>query len=357
MKYPVNRVLAALMLAGLLSVSGCATKHIANEASLENQAAIKAGQLTGDTQSALDKAEEAINKGKSENFALLTPLHWQQMNDAIKLARKDDLEGNADKSVSASARVLALYDSATITRVRVAKLLQAALARKTELEEIKADKVLPKDFRDIRDQITDLARQIEAGKDDAINDDVEDVLADMTDLERDTMLEIHWRPAAQTLTKARKENVDDFAPQTFRQAEELTDQAEDTIREYFQDRQLCAETGLQALRAAQHALYIGREAEAIVNMKVDDAEQAALRFEGYLHQLAAALEVGDLRNMAFMDQTLALVQKAKEQTARIRQPLEKQIEALEVQINQLKAEIAASKTTSTPAALDDETAR
>lgn len=333
---PLKSLLLALTVSATLISSGCATRHIANEDSLESQAAIRAEQLTGNTQSALDKAEEAIAKAKGENYALLTPLHWQQMNDAIKLARKEDLASNSEASVAASARVLTLAESAEVTRVQVQDLLSQVLRQKAVLDDVKADKVLPKEYRAIRSQIMDLARLIEAGKAAKIDGDINDLMADMDELERDTMLEIHWRPALQTLAKAEKEGVDDYAPETFSDAEAITEEAEDTIREQYSNRQLSTDVGLRALRAAQHALYIGREAESIINMDIDDAEHAALRFESYLHQLAEALNAGDLRNMAFLDQTLALVQKAREQADSIRQPLQQRIQQLEAQLQAIQ---------------------
>jgi len=348
MKLVLQRVLFTVLFAGTLAATGCASNHIANEDSLENQAAIRAEQLTGNTQTALDKAEDAVEQARKDNYSLLTPLHWQQMNEAIKEARQQDLASNNSEAVAASARVLTLFESATQTRSKVENLLSSVLLQKDILEDIKADKVLPKPFREARNQIQKLAREIEAGKENKIDGDISDLMDDMKELERDTMLELHWRPAANTLIKAEKEGVDDFAPETFSEAESLTDEAEDTIKEQFENRRLSADVGLRALRAAQHALYIGREAEAIINMDIDDAENAALRFESYLHQLAEALNAGDLRNMAFLDQTLALVQKAREQATTIRQPLEQRIQQLESELNTLKQQAAGESSQTKP---------
>tara|TARA_R110002167_G_scaffold155331_1_gene349744 strand:- start:3381 stop:4445 length:1065 start_codon:yes stop_codon:yes gene_type:complete len=326
------------VLLALLLTSGCASKHIANEEAFDDLAARKAEAFTGDTDSALDKAEDALITARNENIALYSPLHWQQMTESIKTARKDDLAGKNQQAIEAAAWTLTLFESAMTNKQKVEDRLSVLLVQKQTLEEIKANKVLPAAYQKQFEQIKALAQRIEAGRDGNMNDDISDLLEDMQALERDTMLELHWRPARKTLDKAEDEGVDDFAADTFRAAEKLTEEARDTISDQYPNRVLSEQIGKRALRAAQHALYIGREAEKIINMDIDDAEQAALRFEDYLHQLAEALNAGDLRNMAFIDQTLALVQKANELSVNIKAPLEKRIQELTSRLHTLESE-------------------
>ncbi|MDP2504983.1 hypothetical protein [Oceanobacter sp. 3_MG-2023] len=325
------------VLLALLLVSGCASKHIANEDAFDDLAARKAKTFTGDTHTALDAAEESVITGRNENLALYSPLHWQQMNTAISAARKSDLAGNDQQALESAARTLTLFESGMANKHKVAETLSVLLAQKQILEDIKADKVLPSAYKKQFEKIKSLAQAIEAGRDNSLDDDIGDLLEDMQELERDTMLELHWRPAQKTLEKAEDEGVDYFALETFKFAETLTEEANNTISDQYTNRTLSEQIGKRALRAAQHALYIGREAENIINMDIDDAEQAALRFESYLHQLAEALNAGDLRNMAFLDQTLALVQKANEQATNIKAPLEKKIRELTNRLQALES--------------------
>lgn len=321
----------------LATLSGCAQQRIANEAELDNTAARKAESFVGDSRNALDDAEDALRRAATEDLEFFTPLHWQQINDAIRSARKQDASGNQQAAITSSALVTTLLSSALDYKARISTRLADLLNQRQVLLDIRADKVQSKDFDKQNKRIRELASLLETGKDKDMRSDITDILADMREIEQQTMLELHWRPARKTLDKAEDEGVDDFAPETFSAAERLTDEAEDTISEQFQNRELSTSVGLTALRAAQHALYIGREAERIINMDLDDAEQAALRFEGFLNQIGEALGTGDLRNMAFQDQTLALIQKARELHNNAQAPLQKEINQLQQQLQAIVA--------------------
>jgi hypothetical protein len=320
----------------LTLLQGCAQQRIANEDELDSKAALKAESFIGDSRNALDDAEEALTRARAEDLEFFTPLHWQQINDAIKTARKEELAGHEQATITASALVTTLLNNAMGFKDKISSRLSDLLAQRLVLLDIRADKVMSKDFSKQDKRIRELASLLESGKDKDISADISETLNDMRDLERTTMLELHWRPAQKTLDKAADEGVDDFAPDTYKAARRMTDNAKDAITEQYQNRDASARIGLEALRAAQHALYIGREAEKIINMDIDDAEQAALRFEGYLNQIAEALNAGDLRNMAFLDQTLALVQKAREQASTLQAPLQKEINSLTHQLNKAK---------------------
>ncbi len=330
----MNRHLVLGVLGINLIITGCAQKGIANQDAFDQLAHQKAEEFIGNTLSALEKAEDVYGQARAENLPELTPLHWQQLTESIKKARSADLEGESSASLEAAAWVMTLYDSAQQSKQRVEQQLADILAQQQVLLSIKTDKILRRPYRDSIDDLKTLARHIESGQTRNLPDDANDLLKDMQALERDTMLELHWRPARKTLDKSEDEGSDDFAPETFAIAERLTRDVKKTITERYQDRLLCESTGLKALRAAQHALYIGREAESIINMDIDDSEEAALRLEGYLHQIATALEAGDLRNMSFLDQTLALVQKAHEQRDKAVIPLKKEIDALKQELLQ-----------------------
>lgn len=327
-----------LIAASQLLIVGCAQKGIANQDEFDQLAHQKAEEYVGNTRSALEKAEDTYTTAKSGQFSILTPLHWQQMTLAIKKARAADLEGNSDTSLEAAAWVMTYYDSALKVKKEVETQLGDVLAQQQVLLSLKSDKILRRDYRKLVDELRQLTRTIESGQADKIAEDGKELLEDMQQLELETMLEIHWRPARKVLDKAEDEGTDDFAPETFAVAERLTRTAYETIQEHYQKRDTCGSIGLEALRAAQHALYIGREAEKIINMDIDDAEEAALKFEEYLHQISTALSAGDLRNMAFLDQTLALVQKAREQKAAAEKPLLKEIEQLKQQIQTLQTQ-------------------
>ena len=345
----MNRIALVSIFVSLLLINGCAQQGIANQDEFDQLAHQKVEEYIGNTRSALEKAEDVYGQAKTQQLNILTPLHWQQLTDAIKKARVADLEGNNEASIEAAAWVMTYFESAQKIKAEIETQLGGVLAQQAILLDLKTDRILKKDYRNVIDDLKKLTRDIESGQTKDIQDDAKDLLDEMTELELSTMLEIHWRPARATLDKAEDEGTDDFAPETFAIAERLTRKAKFTIREQYQNRTICGTVGLDALRAAQHALYIGREAEKIINMDIDDAEEAALIFEGYLHQISTVLGAGDLRNMAFLDQTLALVQKAGEQKSAAEKPLLKRIELLQQQLSELQAQLEKQENALKPA--------
>ena len=342
----------------LVLLTGCAQQRIANEDELGNKAALKAESFIGDARNALDDAEEAFNRAKAEDLEFFTPLHWQQINDAIKTARKEEVAGHDQATITASALVTTLLNNAMGFKDKISDRLASLLTQRQVLLDIRADKVLAKEFTKQDNRIRELASQLEAGKEKDINPEINDILSDMTELERNTMLELHWRPAQKTLEKAEDEGVDDFAPVTYAAAEKLAKKAFDTISAQYIKRDDCARIGHEALRAAQHALYIGRDAEKIVNLDPDDAEQATLRTEDYLQQIGEAIGVESLRYMSLQDQTLAITQRAREMNNRLQKqiaadPEAAAAQALEKSLNSETREEETSANTSetdTPAA-------
>jgi len=240
----------------------------------------------------------------------------EQIQQALKQARSHELAGDAQASIESSARVLSLLDSALKNKARAQSALSPLFAQKAVLDEIKAGSVMSARYQREMKELRSLISMIEAGESDKVIDKSAGVLKSLQQLELDTMLRLHWQPANETLEKADDEDADTHAPATFSDAELQVEKAAQTIRRHYQDRALTESTGKEALRAAQHALYIAREAKNITRLDSAQAEQAALEFEGYLHQLSMTLGAGDMRHMALKDQTLAIVQYAEEQARR-----------------------------------------
>ncbi len=307
------------LLTGLLSLSllsGCAAQRIANEDSVSQATTEKVSELGNDSERALSQAEAAYATASSEDLSFYAPLHMEQIQQALKQARSHELAGDAQASIESSARVLSLLDSALKNKARAQSALSPLFAQKAVLDEIKAGSVMSARYQREMKELRSLISMIEAGESDKVIDKSAGVLKSLQQLELDTMLRLHWQPANETLEKADDEDADTHAPATFSDAELQVEKAAQTIRRHYQDRALTESTGKDALRAAQHALYIAREAKNITRLDSAQAEQAALEFEGYLHQLSMTLGAGDMRHMALKDQTLAIVQYAEEQARR-----------------------------------------
>ncbi|MDK2776844.1 MAG: hypothetical protein KYX62_04210 [Pseudomonadota bacterium] len=302
-----------LPLLTLSLLAGCAAPRIADFGNLDDITDAKVSELGDDSDRALNEARNAYQQAQDEQLAFYAPLHMQQIEDSLKLAQQEDLAGHSAAAVQQAARVLGLLQGGLRNKATAQQTLAAQLQQKAVLDDIRSASVLPSDYDDMLDEVKDLITLIEAGNSAKAVKQSAGLLADMKTLERDTMLAIHWRPAEETLDKAEDEDADDNAPETFRYAEDLVEQAEATISREYGNRELAEATGHQALRAAQHALYLAREAEKLQRLEKAEAEQQALKLEGYLHRISAATDNQDLRHMAFRDQTLAIIQYLQEQ--------------------------------------------
>ena len=332
-----NLLLISVCTASLM-MTGCATKKIANSDVFDSLANEKAEQFAGDSEKALNDAENAYTQAKKDELDFYAPLHMQELRDTLKKARTVELEGNADETIRVSAKVMALAEAGLKNKQKVEALLPALITQKNTLDEIKANNILPSDYQSAMDDFKELISLIEAGEETKATQGSQAVLAELQELELNTMLAQHWQPAKDTLDKAEDEDADSNAVKTYEYAEQLVDTAERQIRQNYTDRELTAKTGKDALRAAQHALFIGREVTTLVKMNSAQAEDVALKFEDYLGDIGAAIRADDVRHMSLQDQTLALKQYAEEQNEKVAAQYKKQIADLNGQLEKLLAQ-------------------
>ena len=330
-----HNFLLAAMLAATLATTGCASKKLANQDAFDSLATAKAEQFAGDSEKALDNAEQAYKSAKDAELDFYAPLHMEQLRDALKQARALELEGKTTETVKVSAKVVTLYEGGLQNKQKAEGQLPALIQQKATLDEIKANNVLPGEYKTAMDDFKELISLIETGDEAKAAKDSEAVLKDLQAIELDVMLTQHWQPAKKTLDKAEKEDADSNATKTFEYAENLVQNAERIIRQSYTDRELVEKTGKDALRAAQHALFIGREVATLVSMNKAQAETVALQFEDYLGQIGSAIKADDVRHMSLQDQTLALKQFAEEQNARVAAQYKQQIANLNAQIQQI----------------------
>lgn len=327
----MRHILLTLLLSGLLLTSGCANKRLANQDQFDQLASEKAEQFAGDSEKALLEAEVKHEEAVNADMYFFAPLHMEQATEALNLARNHELKGLQSDSLIASSKVLTLLQLAQENKLKVKSQLVALLTQKKLLEDLNCPQVLPSEFDDQLEAIGELVKKIESGE--AVKTEaVQTVLTNMQELELETLLVIHWQPAKKTLDKAKDENADDNAPKSFILAEELVAQAEIEIRNNYRNREMVEKKGLKALRSAQHALYLARDAELLVQLDNQGAEKAALIFENLLATIGTALKAGDVSHMALIDQANALAQSAETQASRLIAPLQIQITKLEKQL-------------------------
>lgn len=316
----------------VLTIIGCANNSLTQDEQLDRITLEKTIELTSTSERAIATAEIRYEAAVKASMYFYAPLNMQQADDTLALAREAEIKGLQSDSIIASAKVISLLDLAETNKEKVNTLLLPLLQQKQVLEELNSPRVLPTEFNDQLTDIKSLIRKIEDGADSIPLSDVELTLVGLKKLELNTLLEIHWQPAKNTLTKAKAENADANAPESYALANKLINGAERDIRTQYSDRALVTEKGLAALRASQNALYIGRDAEQLLKLNHQNAEEAVLNFKSLLDQIGATLRAPDFRHMALQDQATALAQSAETQASRLIAPLQKRITALEKQL-------------------------
>ncbi len=332
-------LILTLLFSTLLVTAGCASKRLTQNDEFDQITLEKAAGFSGDAERALVEAEVRYESAVAAGMTFYAPLHMEQVDDALALAREAELKGLQSDSIIASSKVITLLELANGNKKKVELVLQPLLQQKLILEELNSPKVLPSQFKDQLEEVKKLITTIEQGADNIPASDISLVMSGLKGLELNTLLEIHWQPAKDTLVKADRESADKHAPKSFTEAENLVEQAEKDIRAQYSNRALVSERGLAALRASQHALYVARDAEQLFRLSRQRAEDAVLTFESLLAQIGVTLKAEDIRHMALQDQATALAQYAETQASRLIAPLQKRITELEARFETSEATV------------------
>ncbi len=314
---PLRLFLVSTLCASAL-LQGCASAKLANQAALTAAADAKASEFGDNSELALQRAESAHETAVNEQLNFYAPHTMEKLAEALNEAQKAHDNQQTAQAVKAAASVLTLLENGQRNKAEAQKLLAPVFEHKQRVDEIKGQTVLPSDYQSVLDDIQDLIGYIEEGKSDQAVAESEDVIDDLKTLERNTMLTVHWQPAVDVLDQAEDEDADDHASQTYADAEQKVETAQEFISVNFSNRVESQKLGLEALRASQRALFIGRESQALQKLDAEKAEQAALKEEERLRQIGIAVGVSDLRYMALTDQSNAIIEHI--QTSRREHP-------------------------------------
>ncbi len=324
----------ALIILSIL-ITGCS-----NTPTNQNQIDIHTTEQTdnesGDSERALIEAENKYDTALKENIVFYSPDTIQKAKEALKLARSKELSAEKEASLEASANVLVLLKSAQKNKVKVESLLKKILIQKKILDDLKTPRILTAEYNAQINNIKDIIQKIEMDKEAEALKAIDNIYSELQILELNTLLAIHWLPAKNTLLKAEEEGARDIAKKSFSLASAAVDNAETLIRSDYKDRSKVEINGVNALRAAQKALYTARDAEFLVGLTQEQAEGVVLRFQNLIAKIGAALKSQDVRHMALEDQANALAQIAETQDSRLSANLNEKIANLEEQLNQLK---------------------
>ena len=313
----------SVLIALSLSITGCATKYAESynqnqteQNSSEKNILEQVEENTVDSESTLIEAEKRYATALKANMAFYSPRNIQNAKESLKLARAQELNAEKEASLKSSKNVLSLLNEAQKNKIKVEALLPKILTKKKVLEELKTPRILAAEYNTQIDNIQSIIKKIEANDSNDISKRITDIYSELETLELNTLLEIYWQLAVNAVNKA-----------------------EDLIRNDYADRIKVESYGITALRTAQQALYISRDAELLVDLTAKQAENKILQFQELLAKIGTALESKELRHMALEDQANALAQIAETQASRLTAPLNEKIIKLQSLVDKLQTRI------------------
>lgn len=341
------RLLISILLTS--SLIGCASTKVAQSASIEQQAQQQAAQLTLSPQEVLAQSAEKLQEALQEELSFYSPRYLSHAQESYAEAQELINKGGQDQQALTFALKSQHYVEAGIAnKAAVEDSLALVLAKKDALEEIDSPNLQESGYNKSVDKISKLIQQVEAGKMAEAIEKQTSVISYMVDVEIDTLKTAHLTDAEIMLEKAEDGDADEYAEATFEQAEKTLATSTAFIEQNYAQRDKVEQSGIDALKAAQHAYYVAIESQQLIQIKADAAEQHILSIERLFHRIGKGFEQEDLRYMSLGDQSTVLAQQAEilgkrlanRPTVQEKSLWEKNKQRLLAEIEQLKLDLA-----------------
>ncbi len=297
---PVNfsctKLFATSIIVSSIIFTGCASK-VAVSDNITQAAAAEAEQATYSPELAIQEAETALTEAKGSDLTYFSPLHLKQATEALKDARiylqapPKDIKNAALMSAIAAKKYI---EDAHKNKDKVTTVLAESLKQLSVLESISSQSILPEEFVDVKESLSDLIKDIEKGQvTDATNGQVS-LMKEMTELEIDTLKKTHLGEAFAFLDKASENDADDYAPITYEKAEKALSGSIAYIEKNYSDREGVKEAGNVALLATKKAYYVALEAQKLLKMTEEKSEQHVLDLYGLFNKIYKEISSTDI---------------------------------------------------------------
>ena len=309
-------------------ISGCSSQQVENADQVDIMNA-DGKPMTSPSEKTLAEADALFEQAIKDDLSFYSPSSMIKASQSIALARENELNGLQTDSLSASKQTILFLKDAKTNKLLVEKNLLPLIQQKKVMEQLNAPLVIPTQYNHQLTGIKTLISEIENNQAVIGADRIQSTLNNFRLLEFETLLSIHWLPAQKTLEKAKNESAEIYAPASFLAAQEQLAQTKIDISNDMRDINKIEVSGKQSLRAAQHALYLARDAQLLIQMNNQRAEIAVINMEKLLQKISRALKIDDVNHMALLDQANAIAQAAETQASRLTASLNARITELE----------------------------
>lgn len=265
-----------LMLSTLsLMLTGCAKQQLASQADIELEVAKQAQSTTVTVEEIIQQAIKNLENALNDELDFYAPLHITHAKENLEQAQAQlesppkDIKNAALMSAIATNK---LIEKAYENKQTITTHLKDTFASKTILDKLEMDAKYQPSYHSIKEDIKDLVKQFEAGQTKEAVHNQRDVISNMTRLEIEILLDRHLTPALKFLAKAEDINAEDYAPLSFKAAQNSIESSRHYIQTNNRNRTGIERSGKKALEAAQKAYFMAKDVKPLINMLPEETE-------------------------------------------------------------------------------------
>lgn len=221
------------------------------------------------------KLEAALNQGLSEQLDVLAPTNYARAMESLKEAKEDIKDKDDAKDILREIAVGNAYlgKAKEFAKVSTDNLKEVVEARNLAMKEGAKD-VYSDEFKKADDDLRDATKDIEDNDTAKAAKDRTEILAAYLDLEVRAIRHGNLNPVEAKIKSAKRDDADDWAPQSLAAAEKSLKDADNFIIANRHDTAKIKELSAKAMADADKLILINKEAR---NGTKATGEQAALK--------------------------------------------------------------------------------
>jgi len=279
---------AYIALSGFLifALQGCTNSKIKNNDVLKQKAQSQASQTEITPQAAILASKLKFDKAKADGLAFYAPLHMTKaqklIDNAEKKNKKAKLPEDKQRVIALALEAGTLIGNAYEKKDTIEVEFTSLIDHLDTLKEIETPTVLPERYNKAVSKLQDVFKEVEGGLLVKARKKALKVQLYFGEVEADTLRKKHLQAAKNMLNKAKSVDADSFAKKSFKKAKAAIEVADNFIDKNYSDREGVITISSEAYHAAAKAYYVALEAEKIVAIDEEKAEQYILYVESLL---------------------------------------------------------------------------
>jgi len=270
MKKSIISISLAMVLLG-----GCSTMPSVSESEVFNQ------------YPKVREASTLLDQAKSENLSFYAPQQMKQAKRMYNDALEDAKAGKADASALAQQAV-AKAKAAKAQAMKAKYTFEDVLEARDKALAVNASTVASEDFKDAEEMFSEAIAQLEMGQEARAKRDIEEIKNKYLAIELAALKKNMLSFAQQAVADAEKQDLDDIAPRTVRQAKDELQLAVNTLEANRTDTS-------KANVHSNRAIWLIKQAEGIADIHATfenadfDEEQKILWYQDQLSTVVAPI--------------------------------------------------------------------